>query len=118
MDVVQETRRRVLLAVRAGRRAADDEDVPALDRTRVAVARQGGLAREAVAVAISTPDWPMRLLQAEDGAIVVAHGSPIWCRRGARVGRGAREGATTPTISHDAAQLLARPAGLRSAELR
>ena len=88
VDVVQETRRRVLLAVGAGRRAADDEDVPALDRTRVAVARQGGLAREAVAVAISTPDWPMRLLQAEDGAIVVAHGSPIWCRRGARVFRG------------------------------
>ena len=67
VDVVQETRCRVLLAVGAGRRAADDEDVPALDRTRVAVARQGGLAREAVAVAISTPYGAMRLLQAEDG---------------------------------------------------
>ena len=88
VDVVQETRRRVLLAVGAGRRAADDEDVPALDRTRVAVARQGGLAREAVAVAISTPYGAMRLLQAEDGTVVVAHGSPIWCRRGARVFRG------------------------------
>ena len=88
VDVVQETRRRVFLAVGAGRRAADDEDVPALDRTRVAVARQGGLAREAVAVAISTPDGAMRLLQAEDGTVVVAHGSPIWSRRGARVFRG------------------------------
>ena len=88
MDVVQETWRRVLLAIGAGRRAADDEDVPALDRARVAVARQGGLAREAVAVAISTPYGAMRLLQAEDGTVVVAHGSPIWSRRGARVFRG------------------------------
>ena len=129
MDVVQETRRRVLLAVGAGRRAADDEDVPALDRTRVAVARQGGLAREAVAVAISTPYGPMRLLQAEDGTGVVAHSSPIWCRRGARVFRGpgatedintmpVRDGRKTVAIRRrDAALRFRRDPGSRPAVL-